>query len=152
MNRRSKVLERQLVPGRPAVIALPAALGRLHLAQQRVHLGNRQRAIGAHRPWQAMVDRSSSRRDAMACVPPNSRMSCSTARRKRAGSASVSGAGTPRTASVEGPSADIAKPSVCERLAVFLHRRDLQRLGGERRRHQQRLHRQARVVRVFSRS
>ena len=83
-------------------------------------------------PWQAMVDRSSSRRAASACVPPNSRMSCSTARASAAGSASESGAGTPRTASVAGPSADIAKPSAASASRVLLHGGDLERLRRER--------------------
>src|SRR5262244_1528502 len=43
-----EVREAHLEPRRPAVIALPRALGLLHLAQQRVHLGDRQRAVRAH--------------------------------------------------------------------------------------------------------
>src|SRR5512145_387152 len=34
--------EGDLMPGRPAMVALAGAFGRLHLAQQAVHLGNRQ--------------------------------------------------------------------------------------------------------------
>src|SRR2546430_15236511 len=41
--------EAHLVPGRTAVGALPGALGLLHLAQQGVHLQDRQGAMGAHR-------------------------------------------------------------------------------------------------------
>src|SRR4249920_276574 len=40
--------KRDLVPGRPAVVALAGALGRLHLAQQGVHLRDRELAVGAH--------------------------------------------------------------------------------------------------------
>ena len=40
---------RELVPGRAAVVAAARALGLLHLAQQRVHLRHRERAVGAHR-------------------------------------------------------------------------------------------------------
>src|SRR5262245_16452470 len=38
-----------LVPRRAAVVALARALGRLHFAQQGVHLGQRKAAVGAHR-------------------------------------------------------------------------------------------------------
>jgi hypothetical protein len=38
-----------LEPGRAAVIALSGAFGLLHLAQQRVHLGDVQDAVGTHR-------------------------------------------------------------------------------------------------------
>src|SRR2546430_4533221 len=41
--------EAHLEPGRAAVVALPGALGLLHLAQQGVHLQDRQRPMGAHR-------------------------------------------------------------------------------------------------------
>src|SRR6185312_16989377 len=44
-----EIAERQPVPRRPAVVALAGALSRLHLAQQRVHLRQRQRAMRAHR-------------------------------------------------------------------------------------------------------
>src|SRR5688500_7388639 len=39
----------ELIPRRAPVIAASGALGRLHLAQQGVHLGARQRAVRAHR-------------------------------------------------------------------------------------------------------
>ena len=38
----------ELRPGRTPVIALPAALGMFHIAQQGVHLGHRQPPVGAH--------------------------------------------------------------------------------------------------------
>src|SRR5882724_11028012 len=41
--------EAHLEPRRAAVVALPGALGLLHLAQERVHLQDRQRAVGAYR-------------------------------------------------------------------------------------------------------
>src|SRR5256885_14570058 len=41
--------ETHLVPGRTAMVALPGALGLLHLAQQGVHFRNRQGPMGAHR-------------------------------------------------------------------------------------------------------
>src|SRR6058998_1000224 len=41
--------EAHLVPSRAAVVALAGALGLLHLAQQCVHLQDRQRPMGAHR-------------------------------------------------------------------------------------------------------
>src|SRR5258705_4190388 len=44
-----EVGEGELVPRRPAVVAAARALGFLHLAQQRVHLCNREGAVGAHR-------------------------------------------------------------------------------------------------------
>src|SRR5258705_7557073 len=44
-----EVRQAHLEPRRAAVVALPGALGLLHLAQQRVHLRNRQRPVGAHR-------------------------------------------------------------------------------------------------------
>src|SRR6266581_5779846 len=44
-----EVGERQLGPGRAAVVALVGALGSFHLAQQGVHLRQRQLAVGAHR-------------------------------------------------------------------------------------------------------
>src|SRR5258706_8963347 len=44
-----EVGERQLVPGRAAMVAAARALRLFHLAQQRVHLGHRQHAVGAYR-------------------------------------------------------------------------------------------------------
>src|SRR5262252_8093029 len=44
-----EVRERQLIPRRSSVVAVAGALGHLHLAQKRVHLGNGEAAIGAHR-------------------------------------------------------------------------------------------------------
>src|SRR5215471_14930845 len=44
-----EVPEAHLEPGRAAVVALPRPLGLLHLAQQRVHLRDRQSAMRAHR-------------------------------------------------------------------------------------------------------
>src|SRR5207245_8119741 len=41
--------EAHLKPSRAAMIALAGALGFLHLAQQGVHLRNRQGSVGAHR-------------------------------------------------------------------------------------------------------
>src|SRR5690349_20228149 len=39
----------QLDPGRAPMIALSGAFGRLHFAQQRIHLGNGQAPAGAYR-------------------------------------------------------------------------------------------------------
>ncbi len=69
-------------------------------------------------PWQAIVDSNSSRRAVSTCELPYSRISCSTARASAAGSASDSGAGTPRTASVAGPSAEMEKPSASSAAAL----------------------------------
>ena len=43
-----EVGERELVPGRAAVVALAGALGFLHAAQERVHLRHRERTVRAH--------------------------------------------------------------------------------------------------------
>src|SRR5258708_16620190 len=40
---------RDLEPGRPPVVALAGALGRFHVAQQRVHLGHREGTVGPDR-------------------------------------------------------------------------------------------------------
>ena len=48
-NRLSSSRIADLAPGRPAVVALVGALGGFHLAQQRVHLVERELAVGAHR-------------------------------------------------------------------------------------------------------
>src|ERR1700674_2035932 len=40
--------DRYLVPSRPAMVALTAAFGSFHLAQQSVHLRDRELSIGAH--------------------------------------------------------------------------------------------------------
>ena len=99
--------ERQLVPRRPAVVALarrarsPPSRAAARSSPARVRLRFARTA-----PWQAIVDSSSSRCAVSTSLPPNSRSSCSTARASVAASASASGAGTPRTASVAGPSAD----------------------------------------------
>src|SRR3954462_13337546 len=44
-----QVGERQLVPGGAAMVAAARALGFFHLAQERVHLGDAEDAVGAHR-------------------------------------------------------------------------------------------------------
>ena len=48
-NSRSRSATLSLHPGRPAVVALVGTLGGFHLAQQRVHLVERQAAVGADR-------------------------------------------------------------------------------------------------------
>ena len=44
-----QLLQRHLPPGRPAVVALVGTLGALHVAQQCVHLVQREAAVRAHR-------------------------------------------------------------------------------------------------------
>ncbi len=43
-----QLVHAQLRPGRAAMVALPAALGVLHVAQQGIHLRQRQSPIGTH--------------------------------------------------------------------------------------------------------
>jgi hypothetical protein len=44
-----QLIEADLHPGRAAMVALPAAFGDFHLAQQGIHFVNRETAIGAYR-------------------------------------------------------------------------------------------------------
>src|SRR6266568_3435342 len=43
-----QISKRELIPRRPAVIALARAFGRFHLAQQRIHFANGQAAVRAN--------------------------------------------------------------------------------------------------------
>ena len=109
---RSSSALRQLHPGRPAVVALAGALGRFHVAQQGVHFGQGQPAIGAHRGvaghgGQQFVARLL---DARGCCRVRAGRS---ARRSTSasGSTSASSAGTLRTLSDCGPVRRSSKPS-----------------------------------------
>ena len=88
------------------MVALAGAFGRFHFAQQRVHFGDGEPAIGAHRAVaghrrQQFVARVR-RRDA---ASPCSRRSASTSRTSASTSPSASSAGTLRNASDCGPAA-----------------------------------------------
>src|SRR5574337_1614672 len=48
-EQRVELAQRDLAPGRAAVVALVGAIGRFHLAQQRVHFIERQAPVRAHR-------------------------------------------------------------------------------------------------------
>ena len=91
--------------------------------------------------WQAMVASSSLRRSVSTRLAPYSRSSRSTSDARRRASASASSAGTARTMSEVGEAAAMSKPIVRSTAACSSTVATSSGLGGERHRHQQRLHR-----------
>ena len=142
-NSRSRSCERDQSPRRPAVIARLAALGALHLAQQRVHLLERQAPVRAHgrvaghRREQLVAQRLDAPRAlpvgeiAQARRAPAARRRC-----PRAAS------GTARTATCCGPRRTTSSPTAASSSPSA--RRDPPRAPNlEAHRHQQRLRLQA---------
>src|SRR3989338_1194791 len=93
--------QRDLEPGRAAVVALAGAFGLLHFAQQRVHLGDTQDAVGAHR---AVAGEGG----AQLITTFGSCASCATA----SFSACLSSAGIARPTIWVGDSGAMSKPSI----------------------------------------
>ena len=139
-----EILERDQSPRRPAVIARLAALGALHLAQQRVHLLDRQAAARAHRGVtrhrrQQLVGSAPRRAD----VPCPSARSLKTSRTNGSTSLPSSSKGTARTATCCGPRRATSSPTAASSSANCSTRSASRAETSKLDRHEQRLRLQA---------
>ncbi len=154
MNSESSSRQRDLAPGRSAVVALVAAFGGFHVAQQGVHLARAQgggwRAPRRGRPSSAS---SSSRARSTTWLASCCARSASTERASATGSASASAAGRERTARVCDDSGATSRPSACSVAACSSAAACLGQRRRERGRDQQRLRLQVCIAELaFQRS